>query len=207
MIRWLLCFLLCFAGLGGVLALAAPPTPGFLFSTKNVSISGQGTAASEFTLTSIDGFTGQVGVTCVGPDANLVPDLVLPVCSSSSQILTVPADGSVSGSINFYPPWQAGSAMNSASGSGIARPPLPLIAGFFVGVGLLGLRLRRILERRVAIVIGAMCLGLMAGVIGCLGNGGLQMTPGTYTYTLTASGASTSISKTISVTVQCNSCP
>ncbi|MGA7342496.1 MAG: hypothetical protein WBE72_25860 [Terracidiphilus sp.] len=182
----------------------AASTPGFTLSAGNVSVPGQGSATSHFTLTSVDGYTGSVGVTCSGPESNVVPDLLLPNCSQSGQILVVPANGSVSGTVNFYPPWTSGSASNAQP-----RParPLPLVAGVFAGFGLLGLRLRRISYRWVTLAAGAFCLLALLGFAGCLGQGGLAMTPGTYTYTLTAASSSQTQTATFSVTVQCNSCP
>jgi hypothetical protein len=70
--------------------------------------------------------------------------------------------------------------------------------------------MRKILDRRLAMAVGAICLASLAGIAGCLGRGGLAMTPGTYTYTISGSSVTEPISSAstpISVTVSCDSCP
>ncbi len=100
-------------GIGAAQALAAA-TPSFTIAASNVTVPGQGSASGQFTLTSVNGFTGQVGVTCTGPDSNLLPDLVLPSCDHPVQNYTIPANGSVAGTMGFYPPW--------VNGYGLASP-------------------------------------------------------------------------------------
>src|ERR1039458_5227636 len=90
-------------GLGGAQAVLAA-APAFTLTATNVTMAGHGSGTSQFTLTSVNGFTGTVGVSCSGPDANLLPDLVLPSCDHPGQLLVVPANGSASGTMNFYPP-------------------------------------------------------------------------------------------------------
>ncbi len=178
-------------------------TPGYTITASNVSVSGQGSGVSHFTLNSVGGFTGTVGVTCIGPNTNLSADLILPDCDHPVDNFVIPAGGSVSGTMNFYPPWTDGYASDSTDRRNQPARSLPLIAGAFAGLGLIGLRMRKIVDRRLALLVGAVCLASLAGIAGCLGQGGLAMTPGTYAYVLQAG----SVSTTISVTVQCNSCP
>ncbi len=185
---------------------AATPTPTFTISATNVSLSGQGTSASQFTLTSVNGFSGQVGIVCSGPDPNLFQDLVLPSCSNPTQLVTVPANGTASGSMKFYPPWEnSNEAMRNGRDARLSAAPV--LGGLFAGTGLLGLGLRRRLHGRLALVLCALGMGLLSGAIGCLGHGGLEMTPGTYAYTLSGAGPAGAVSKSINVTVHCDSCP
>lgn len=209
--RWFRC--MGFSAVLFVIVFAVPghaatptPTPTFTISATNVSLSGQGTATSQFTVTSVNGFSGQVGIVCSGPDPNLLPDLVLPSCSNPTQLVTVPANGTASGSMRFYPPWEnQDEAMQNGRRS--PRGAAPVLAGLFAGAGLLGLGLRRRLHGRLALVLCALGLGMLSGAIGCLGHGGLQMTPGTYGYTLSGGGPAGVVSKNINVTVHCTSCP
>jgi hypothetical protein len=189
----------------GLLALPAwGATPGFTMKASNVSMSDMGTGVSNFTLTSVNGFTGQVGVTCTGPDTNLLPDLVLPNCTFAVAYFVVPANGTVSGTMNFVPPntSQAAGTIRALPLPGDSPAQTPLAAGAFAGVALLGLRFRRRLNRWPAtIVLCAASLAALAGTTGCIGNGGLAMTPGTYSYVISAASTSASASSTISVTV------
>lgn len=202
--RWLLCFLAVTLGFFSSQSAQAATAPGFSITATNVSLSGQGTATTQFTLTSVGGFTGQVGVICSGPDPNLFPDIIFPDCSHPTQQFVIPANGSVSGTMGFYPPWQVETASTQRDKPSHPSRSLPLLAGTFAGLGLLGLRVK---SRRVAMGIGVVCLGLLSGAIGCMGHSGLQMTPGTYTYTLSGSGLGVSATKQFTVTVHCDSCP
>lgn len=181
-------------------------TPQITLAASNVSIPGQGTATSQFTVKSVNGFAGQVGVGCSGPEQILAPDLVLPQCAGPLVNVSVPANGSATGSINFYPPWSASAAPDSRRAGGGRRSPLPMLASLFAAVGLLALWRRNRSSRVLSVLPAIAGLVLAAGVSACVGQGGLAMTPGTYTYTLDAGNAATSATTTISVTVQCNSC-
>lgn len=173
-------------------------TPGFTINAGNVSVPGQGDAVENFTLTSLGGFTGTVNVECSGPNNSLLGDLVLPVCRPVATTV-IPANGSVSGTVGFVPPWAANAASRSTT--------LPMIAGVLAGLGLLGLRLRTTAHRISILMIAAACLAPLAAITGCLGGSGLAMTPGTYEYTLTATSTSLTQTATFKVTVECNSCP
>lgn len=183
---------------------AATATPGFKITASNISLAGQSRGSSQYTLTSVNGFAGTVAVVCNGPDPNLYPNLIMPSCAEPTQELVVPANGSISGSMLFYPPWEGVTGQ-------LARPAkpgaAPLLAGAFAGLGLLGLRLRKRAGSWITLLLGVVCLGTLAGAVGCLGGGGLQMTPGTYTYTLAGTGSGASATGQVTVTVHCNSCP
>jgi len=182
---------------------AGAATPDFKLNAGNVSISEKGTATGNFTLTSVNGFTGKVGVTCSGPDPNLLPMLIMPSCDNPVEYFVVPAKGAVSGTMSFYPPWSTSVAANP---HGVPHQPgrplgAPLGMGALAAVAFLGLGFRRRGRRWLTVILlaGAGLAGL-AGVAGCIGNGGLAMTPGTYSYVITG-GSGKGESAAISVTV------
>jgi hypothetical protein len=196
-----ICLGICLLFVCAASANAVVPSPSFTLTASNVSMSDQGSGTSTFTLTSVNGFTGQVGVLCTGPSSLLV-DLVLPSCDSPTQQVVVPANGSVSGSMSFVPPF-SNQSLGRRGRPGKAPLEAPLVASA-LAMGLIGLRFRRRLSRwMVLLVIGAAGLAATAGVTGCIGHGGLAMTPGTYSYTLSAAARSSSATgnTTISVTV------
>jgi hypothetical protein len=192
-----------FALLVGLLAVrpmfAATPAPGFTVKATDLSLSGQGSGTSQFTLTSVQGYadTGVI-VKCTGPNPNLLPFVVLPECSIPEPIVNIPAGGSVSGTINFFPPWTATQASS--------RRAWPLTGTFVAGIGLMGFRRWKRLGRRFATAAAILSLIVLTGVTGCVGHGGLAMTPGIYTFVISGTGK-VSASANISVTVKCNSCP
>jgi hypothetical protein len=158
-------------------------TPAVTLTAGNVSISDRGAGTSQFTLTSLNGFTGQVSVLCAGPNPGPM-ELVLPVCFPTTQTLTVPANGSISGTMQFNPPWViSGSLRQDLPG----RAPLgmPMIAGSLAAACLLGSTMRRDWRRRLGVMLLA-AAGLvgLGSLTGCIGQGGLAMTPGSYTYTI-----------------------
>ncbi len=168
---------LLLVGLAPAAELFAAAAPGFTITASNVSISGKGTAETQFTVKSVNGFAGKVGIRCKGPDPNLTPYLVLPSCSHPDQLFVITAGGSGSGTMGFYPPWTDTTIAAARSG----KPPdsIPLVAGIIVGFGLLGLRARKFLTRQLAMLAAAASLTFLAGTLGCIGSGGLAMTPGT----------------------------
>jgi len=209
--RWLCCALLLALvfHLANALSLADTATPGFKIVAGNADLPGRGEGASQYTITSVNGFTGKVFVICNGPDPNLYPDLIMPSCADPTQELTVPANGSVTGTMIFHPPWIDLSAHDASpftgDAPGLARGSLPLLACAVVGVGLLGRRKK--LRSFLVLTLAVTCLGLLAGTVGCIGSGGLQMTPGIYTFTLTGTSSGLIETGKVSVTVRCNTCP
>ncbi|MGA2349378.1 MAG: hypothetical protein ABSF70_03015 [Terracidiphilus sp.] len=179
-------------------------TPGFTLTASNVNMSDMGSGVSNFTLTSVDGFAGQVSVVCTGPNPLLVPDLVLPNCAAIEEFL-VPAGGSASGTMNFNPP---SSVQSAAKPHALPRNPgspihTPLKFCALVAA-LLGFSCTKKLNRWFAMVlVCAVSLTGLCGTTGCLGRGGLAMTPGTYSYVISASSPTitTAVSATISVTI------
>jgi hypothetical protein len=182
-------------------------TPSFTITATNVTVSGQGSGSSAFTIDSVNGFAGTVSVTCSGPDTNTLPDLVLPSCNHPTQLVDISANGSASGTIGFYPPWTDGYESTSLKMPAKPMRRSPLIACVVAGFMMAGWRFRRKLRQRSDLILVATCIALLAGLTGCLGTGGLAMTPGTYSYAITGNSSSETQNATISVTVQCNSCP
>lgn len=179
--------------------LAATPPPGFTVTATNVSLSGQGSGTSQFTLTSVQGYadTGVI-VKCTGPNPNLLPFVVIPECSIPEPIVDIPAGGTVSGTINFFPPWTATQAS--------ARRIWPLGGTLAAGIGLIGFGRRKRMRGRFVITGGLLTLFLLTGITGCTGGSGLAMTPGIYTFVISGEGKVTA-STNINLTVKCNSCP
>jgi len=195
-------------GLLGIQA-AICATPGFSIKASNVRISGQGTATSQFTVKSVNGYAGQVGVICNGPSPGLTGNLILPQCANPAVVVSLPANGSATGSVSFYPPTGV-AALRPDGRSGGRGSGVPLAATLAGAAGLFGLKWRRKPRCFRSFLMGATGLGLLSCVAGCVGNGGLAMTPGTYTYTLAGTSDTlpvSSASTTITVTVACNSCP
>lgn len=201
--RWSYCVLL----LALVLHLANTPghadssAPTFKITAQNVHLSGRGQAPSQYIITSVNGFAGKVSVVCSGPDPNLFPYLIMPSCAEPTQELTVPANGSIGGNMIFHPPWVDLTARNtrhSLHGS-------PLLVCGASGFGLLALRRR--LHKSLTLVLAVVSLCLVVGAVGCGGSSGLQMTPGTYIFTLSGAGDGVTATGKVSVTVVCNTCP
>jgi len=192
-------FCLCLASAEG----RASTTPGIKITATNVSISDMGTAVSHFTVTSVNGFTGQVGVICKGLDSNVVPDLILPDCTFTTQNFQLTANGSASGIMTFYPPNNIPSSVSQRGLPGQPGSTLP-IAGVLTAAGLFCFRIRRKRPGRLVLSLLAIAgLASLVGVTGCIGHGGLAMTHGHWGYTITAtpvSGASPAVAN-ISVIV------
>jgi len=177
-------------------------TQSFTIKGTDVKLSGQGSGQSTFTIKSVNGLAGQIGVTCSGPPPL---GLVLPDCEQPDVLVNVVANGTATGTMGFRPPWTT-VARDSRNGRNAPGRELPMAATLAGGIGLLSLRLRYRSSHTRMLAIAA-SLSLLAGLTGCVGKGGLAMTPGTYTYSLSASGMGSSANTTILVTVKCDSCP
>ena len=176
---------------------AAAPSPGFTITASNVSVSDTGSGSSSYTVTSVDGFTGKVGVSCFQPEINGA--LAIPNCDVPEQFLTIPANGSASGTMPFTPPSNV-TAKNH--GGERQRPAGPLAAGTLMLAGFAAARRRLRWSRALSAL--ALCAGLFSGLTatGCGGHGGLAMAPGTYSYQIQAVGPGLKTASTyITVTV------
>lgn len=179
---WMLLALYC-----GIPACAsAATTPTMKLTATNVSMGDRGSGTSQFTLTSLNGFTGQVNVECPNPIFEPL-DVVLPICSPELQGFTLTANGSVSGKVQLNPPSTVTGSVRRDSPIRPRRGPLemPIAAGGLAAASLLGLKMRRSLTRGLGMMLlaaaGLVGLGSMTA---CIGQGGLAMTPGSYTYTI-----------------------
>lgn len=176
----------------------ATPAPGFTVTATDVSLSDQSSGTSQFTLTSVQGYAENgLIVKCTGPNPNLLPFAVMPQCSIPEPIVNLQAGGTVRGTINFFPPWTATQASSHRN--------WPIAGTLVAGVGLIGLRRWKRWRGRFAVRAGTLSLLLVTGFTGCIGHGGLAMTPGVYTFVISGSGRVTASTR-ISVTVKCNSC-
>ncbi len=183
-------FLAIIAGLGSGHAQSA--TPGFTISASNATLPASGTGSIPFTLTSENGFAGDVVVSC-GP-ANPPTGSILPQCNytgggPAQPPYTLTASGRVTGSLNlvafippcsnpcpvklFSPPRHRG-AVNLALASAL----------------LLGLSFRRRPARWLTLVLcAAGILAALAGVNACGAGNTHTLTPGTFAYTVSATQA------------------
>jgi hypothetical protein len=169
------------------LASSKPPT--FTVKATNVQMGDMSSATTTYTLTSVNGFSGQVGVVCHGLDSNQVPDLILPSCTHANQLMTLPANGQVSGIIDLIPPVGVG----SSSSAQLHQFPGGPVAGALAAAGLLLFGLRRHPRWPLIALLAFACLG---GTTGCIGHGGLAMTHGDWGYTITATSTSGTIETT-----------
>ena len=176
---------------------SAATSPGFTIAASNVSVSDTGSGKSSYTVTSVDGFTGQVGVSCFAPEINGA--LAIPSCDVPEQFLTLTANGSVKGTMPFTPPTNV-TAKNQ--GGNRRKPAGPLAAGAMILAGFAAARRRMRWSRTISAL--ALSAGLLTGLsaTGCGGHGGLAMAPGTYTYNIQAVGPGLKVaSANITVTV------
>ena len=167
-------------------ASTASTTPTFTITADNITMGEKSTGTINFTLTSVNGFSGRIGMVCYGLDPNKVPLLVLPDCTYETQYYQLPANGSVSGSINLYPPWaQLPAPTSDRQPEGSSKSTLPAAAPLALA-GLLALGIRHTRTQWLA----AIALFTLAAVTGCMGSGGLAMTHGDWQYTLTGTPVS-----------------
>jgi hypothetical protein len=177
--------LLCLASLltltiGAATAQPPAPAPSFTISAPNITMPSSGTATVNFTLTSVDGFTGTVAVNCAAPTVSA--NVILPYIDLGGPLhaYTVTANAATTGNFNLLatPPLAVPAALNHPA----RRSTL---VWSLAGVFLLGLGLRRRKSLRYTHLL--LAVGLLIGVSGITACAGPEtLTPGTYTYTLTA---------------------
>lgn len=159
---------------------AAATKPGLKITASNVSLSDTGSGNSVYTITSVGGFAGKIGVSCYAPE--LDGSLVIPSCDIPEQFVTVPANGSVSGKMPFTPPSTV-TARNQRGGK--TRSSVPLAACAIVLIGFAAARRRRWNRALSPLVfLAALFAGLT--LTGCGGHGGLAMSHGTWGYSIVA---------------------
>jgi hypothetical protein len=190
-------------GFGAASAQAPAATPSFTISASNITMPSSGDGSIPFTLTSVNGFAGSVGVTCTPP--NPAAGVREPNCAEGGPV---------------SPPYVLTANATAKGVSTItASEPLPVpdvsklnrtrpregTSWALAGVLMLGLGLNRKRSgqsTRLLLAVG-MLIGLM-GIGAC--SSPETLTPGTYTYTLNASSyvqnnTSLSASTTVTVTV------
>jgi len=191
---WVSLFVVCCSAFSGVPALAA--TPSFTIAAADVTMpSGGNIASSQFTLTSVNGYAGQVRVDCAysgGAMGAKVPGCGIFV--NPTHALT--ANQTVNGSLTLVP-------FGKTIGYGAAalhgddwRSGAPVLAAALAGFFLLGRRLRNRARGWLLLVVLA-AVGV-AGMTSCAS--GMS---GTFPYTVTAVDIKTnaSVSAPFTVTV------
>lgn len=179
-------------------ALAA--TPDFTITATNVvmtSHDSSGTGSTTFTLTSVNGYTGSVQVTCDPPTP---PEgATIPYCGGGpvSRAYNLTANETAKGGISFtnvpVPEAVVNRKSNETHGKSIALG--------LAGLLFLGLRFRRNAARWFTLVLLAVVtLAGLSGVVACGGSSSV-VTPGTYTYAIKATDINTSVSVSTSISV------
>jgi hypothetical protein len=199
-------FLLTFSTV--VFGSSAPaPTPAFTITASNVTMSSNGSSgvgSSSFTLTSVNGYTGTVGLNCSPPTPPT--GVIVPYCDWSSGAIARPpyaltANQVLTGSIPFInaiPPCNpCPVSLPRRGGHGLA-PGLALAGALLFGFGIR----RRAARWLMLTLLAAGALAGLAGIGACGGNNNV-VTPGTYTYTITAMDMNTfaSVNTSVNVTV------
>ncbi|MGP8251603.1 MAG: hypothetical protein ACLQHF_06175 [Terracidiphilus sp.] len=187
-------------GLGIYGAQARAVTPSFTVSATNVTMSSSGsngTGLSIFTLTSVNGYTGTVGVTCY--PANEPAGAKLPYCGGSLPPVgyTLNANAVVTGSLPFFNVPVPEPVSMPVRRSQAVTAGLALAGALLVGIGF-----RRKVSRCLFLVLlGAVTFAGLGAMSGCGGSNSV-VTPGTYSYTVKALDTnSVTVSATFEVTV------
>ena len=184
-------------------ALAA--TPAFTIVATNVTMSSNtssGTGTTSFTLTSVNGYTGSVGVNCNAP--NPPAGVTVPICDFGGPAYapyTLTANQTITGTITFA---------NSLPACNPCPVSLPRSRGHklpatlaLAGAILFAFGFRRRASRWLTLTLFA--LGSLAGLVGTSACGGNKtvVTPGTYAYTISAVDLTTfaNVSTSVQVTV------
>jgi len=199
-------FLAVFGGLGSGHAQSA--TPSFTIAASDATMPTSGAGAIPFTLTSVNGFAGTVGVSC-GP-ANPPTGSILPQCNYTGSAIATPpytltASGTVTGSLNlvaYIPPCSSpcpAKLLDRPLHRGAVNLALALAGALPLGLGFR----RRARWPWLALLIVGILVGL-AGIACGAGNRN-TLTPGSFVYTVSATSTGTSptlaVNTTVNVTV------
>jgi hypothetical protein len=171
---------------------ATAPVPGTV-------VSGQ-SATSTVTVTSINGFSSSVSLSCsVQPSSNLTP-----TCSLNPASATPAADGSVTSTLTISTMARTASSPHGFGSSGPQYALWLPVAGLaWLGIGLASKPERRTRKRKLLGLL--LCSALSAGITFEAGCGGASQGPPLrtppVTYTITVTGASGSLQKSVPVTL------
>jgi hypothetical protein len=190
--------LLAFASSRGR-AQAPVPVPSFTISASNITMPSSGEGPIPFTITSVNGFAGSIGVNCNPP--NPATGVREPGCEGGPAMapLVLTANGTATGGVYI-------DAIDPLPAHEVSRLNLPGhgrgASWALAGVLLLGFGLRRRKGWSGSVLL---TLGLLIGLTGLGACGGpVTLTPGVYTYTLnafTSGGTSPSISTSTTANV------
>ena len=185
-------------GFGGTEAVAA--TPSFTISATNATMPTSGNGTITWTLTSINGFAGTVGVSC-GP-TDPPTHSILPQCNYTgipvaSPPYTLAANGTVTESFNLVAniPRCTGPCPVNFQRRPRHRGMTLALAGALLGLGFR----RRAPRWSMLALLTVSALAGLAGISGCGTNP--TLTPGSFAYTLTAFQTGTSTVMTADTTV------
>lgn len=180
--------------------------PGFTISAGKVTMPTSGDGVIPFTLASTGGFSGSIEVTCTPPSPPA--GVREPQCGPAGPVAVPPpialaANATATGEEDLLPyvylPPSTSSLHRERHGRGAV---LSLAGVLAIGLGFA----RRRSSLRVVSGTPLLALGTLVGVMALSGCGGglVDLTPGTYTYTLTAAeegSPASSASTTVQVTV------
>jgi hypothetical protein len=184
------------------------PTPGFTISASNITMSSSNTSIP-FTLTSVNGFTGSVAVSCTPP--NPPAGVNEPECGNfgpATGPIVLTANGTATGAVALlaYKPLPT-PTVSRLNHLGHGRGTSWALAGVLM-LGLGSLRKRSRTKRSHLFTHLSLAVGMLIGLTGITACGGPEtLTPGTYSYTLTATQVALplppnpSVSTTATVTV------
>lgn len=179
---------------------ARTPTPSFTITGSNVTMPPSGTATFPFTLTSVNGFAGNISVMPAQPAVPAgvrLPYLEIP---GPVHAFVLTANGTTTGTFGILAaiPVPVPVRWNLPPRPDLGERAIWSLAGaLLLGVGL---RKKRALATHLLLAAG-MLVGLTA-ISAC--GGQPTLTPGTYTYTLTATevnNTSATANTTVTVTV------
>jgi hypothetical protein len=187
------------ACLSGHSSVPAPPASFTVTAGDTTMASGGGLIS--YTLTSVNGFTGSVSVSCLPPLP--APGVLEPVCGGGpvSPPVMLAANATATGSVNletyvYFPPKSAALQKNPGAARGVSLA--------LAGCLMLGLSLRRRNKLKCSYpAIAVATLVALGGITAC-SSGPETLTPGVYSYTLSASEVGNSaapVTTTLKVTV------
>ncbi len=179
---------------------ASAATPSFTITATNVTMSSNGSSgsgSSTFTLTSVNGYAGQVLVNCNAP--TIPAGVKVPYCNVPlpPHTYSLAANQVVTGNLSLYnsPVPVAPASLRHRKGHG-------LVSGLaLAGVLLFGFGFRRRAARWVTLTLLALCAFFTLASISACGANNSYVTPGNYAYTISATDVSTAVSVTTSINV------